>query len=995
MERAVRQNKILEFLAIFFASLALLLGAVVLVGWYAKIPALIQILPTLVPMQYNTALAFLLVGVSLFFLIYSRPKIALIFGIAVSVIGFLTLFEYVSGLSLGIDQLFMHHYITVETSHPGRMAPNTALCFFFSGFTLILGALFRRFAQRELLLTLLSTLIILLGAIALFGYIVALPTTYGWGNLTSMSVHTAIGFIAVGSGLLFHSLAEYSRLKSKSQPFVPVLTFFIAVTLMIISWQVLIGIQHADIKDAVIETQALIKQDIELKIKKQMDAINQVAKHQDGYKKINVLAHFPDYYAGIAILNSKRATKWLKIPSKNLDQEQLLSITKQQLGKLSDNKIFNILPIIKPANGKNIFAITQRLVEKGKDTRFLVGYIYFHNLLDTILPHMVKSNWVIALHYKRQTVYLSRSKLNQMIRKRWGQTTNLQIKHPIWQMEIWPSKEIIDTVYSWAPTVIFVIGIIISLMLALLLQMWHSLRMARELADQANKAKSRFLSSMSHELRTPLNAAMGYAQLLEYDDTLTPQQKSNASLIRSANKHLLSLINDVLDLAKIESGRVELSIESVALNDVMTECQSLVKPYLERYQVTLAYDADVNAPVVIKADYFRLKQIILNLLTNAMKYNRKNGTVTVFTEPGRSGFIRIGIKDTGKGISAKQKEAMFRPFQRLGAERSNIEGTGIGLVITKNLIEMLNGTIVVESIENVGSVFWVELPIASEEDKKHASSVHNQAIKAMSKKDLSARKKILLVEDNPANQAIVIQQLQYLKYEADVAANGEEGYQAWKSGDYGMILMDCNMPVMDGYEATKMIRRDEYGTDKHVPIIAFTANAYKEELHETVTAGMDDYLVKPVELETLQSKLNQWAQTKTLVNQSEDQEIQEKQPTVSTENNFIDLTTLAHYVGNDMQIQKQILEKFSVSCHEISHDLENAITEKSAQKISFSAHKLKSSAKAVGAIRLAETSLALEQAAKENNWDAINKLTPVTIELIAQVISSITEITSS
>lgn len=176
----------------------------------------------------------------------------------------------------------------------------------------------------------------------------------------------------------------------------------------------------------------------------------------------------------------------------------------------------------------------------------------------------------------------------------------------------------------------------------------------------------------------------------------------------------------------------------------------------------------------------------------------------------------------------------------------------------------------------MGSVFWVELPIASEEDKKHASSVHNQAIKAMSKKDLSARKKILLVEDNPANQAIVIQQLQYLKYEADVAANGEEGYQAWKSGDYGMILMDCNMPVMDGYEATKMIRRDEYGTDKHVPIIAFTANAYKEELHETVTAGMDDYLVKPVELETLQSKLNQWAQTKTLVNQSEDQEIQEK-----------------------------------------------------------------------------------------------------------------------
>lgn len=233
---------------------------------------------------------------------------------------------------------------------------------------------------------------------------------------------------------------------------------------------------------------------------------------------------------------------------------------------------------------------------------------------------------------------------------------------------------------------------------------------AKNAAETANVAKSTFLASMSHELRTPLNAVLGYAQLLEMDKDLDPNVRANAGEIEKAGQHLLSLVNDVLDLARIESGRLEMALEDVPLDAVVAECMRLIQPRAQELDIT------IEAPptsVMVSADRLRLRQVLLNLLSNAIKYNRHAGRVSVHGSVQPNKGYRIAITDTGHGISTARMSELFMPFNRLGAERGSIEGTGIGLVITKLLVEIMHGSIGVESTPGTGSTFWVELPMAT------------------------------------------------------------------------------------------------------------------------------------------------------------------------------------------------------------------------------------------------------------------------------------------
>jgi len=234
------------------------------------------------------------------------------------------------------------------------------------------------------------------------------------------------------------------------------------------------------------------------------------------------------------------------------------------------------------------------------------------------------------------------------------------------------------------------------------------LKVARDEALAANKAKSQFLSSMSHELRTPLNAILGFSQLILMD-VEDEYQKENIEEIESAGQHLLNLINEVLDLSKIEAGNMTLSIEHVDMANLLPECYSLTRPIAERFGIELSFDEIENLFVI--ADYTRLKQVIINLVSNAIKYNRKNGTVSVEIQITDDAAVRVSVRDTGNGIPEDMREELFEPFKRLGAEKSNIEGTGIGLMITSQLVEMMGGRLGLESEVGVGSVFWVDMPM--------------------------------------------------------------------------------------------------------------------------------------------------------------------------------------------------------------------------------------------------------------------------------------------
>ncbi len=375
---------------------------------------------------------------------------------------------------------------------------------------------------------------------------------------------------------------------------------------------------------------------------------------------------------------------------------------------------------------------------------------------------------------------------------------------------------------------------------------------SKDEAEKANQAKSDFLSSMSHELRTPLNAILGFTQLLKYEKDLTEKQQSHISEIANAGNLLLELVNQILDLARIEKGHLQLSMEQVTLSDVFNECNSMVTPLAQQNNLTLDITSDTEGYVI--ADYTRLKQVMLNLLGNAIKYNVKSGSVSLKIMQKDNNVIRICVIDTGKGISEELLPEIFQAFNRLNAT-NNIEGTGIGLSISKQLVEMMGGTIGVSSTLNKGSEFWIELT-----GKFTATTAVDRESKSLpSDTDFNIStatyQRILVAEDNPTNQTLIMSQLDALGYKADLVKNGQEALNIMINNDYQLLLTDCNMPLVDGYKLAKTIR--DRGNSQ-LPIIALTADAFPEKREKCLKSGMNDQITKPASLETLQLTLKKY-----------------------------------------------------------------------------------------------------------------------------------------
>ena len=372
------------------------------------------------------------------------------------------------------------------------------------------------------------------------------------------------------------------------------------------------------------------------------------------------------------------------------------------------------------------------------------------------------------------------------------------------------------------------------------------LEKAKAIAEKANLAKSDFLSSMSHELRSPLNAILGFAQLMESDvPGPTPAQKASIDQILHAGWFLLELINDILDLAVIESGRLSLSLEAISLAEVMIECQAMIEPQAQKRGISMVFPK-FERSCFIKADRTRLKQVLINLLSNAIKYNRAGGTVVVNCDVTTSSRLRISVRDTGEGLTPELLAQLFQAFNRLGKETTGEEGTGIGLVVSKRLVELMEGTIGAQSTVGAGSVFWIELGVDLDPHAEFIEAICTTLIETP--RPAGTRSRLLLyVEDNPANLKLVEQ---LISRRPDLrlltAQTGKDGISLARGYLPDVILMDINLPGISGIEAMKLIRLDP--ATAHIPIVAVSANAIPSDIAKGIEAGFFRYLTKPIKV---------------------------------------------------------------------------------------------------------------------------------------------------
>ena len=505
----------------------------------------------------------------------------------------------------------------------------------------------------------------------------------------------------------------------------------------------------------------------------------------------------------------------------------------------------------------------------------------------------------------------------------------------------------------------------------------HKLMLQTAKAKSANEEKSKFLYRISHELRTPLNAILGMNELLLSDkkEPLTEKQSGRSKKIAEAGKYLLSIVDDVLDLSRIEAGNVDVVMGLTDCQAVIHDSIKLVEGKAEQRNIKIS--SMVERPdVFAMADSKRLRQIIVNLLDNAIKYNKPGGQVSIILNVENNNNVRISIIDTGYGIAADSINKLFQPFSRLRTGGPGIDGTGIGLSLCKQFIELMHGQIGVDCRLGKGCCFWIELSYVEHIVDIESKQVADNNIVIL---NTGKQRKILLVEDNLVNCEVALDMLEEIGFEAVVVHDGKQAVEAAKVSQYALILMDCEMPVMDGFAATKQIRNNETLLQtKPTPIIALTAHAIAGARDKCITSGMDDFLSKPFSMSSLQSIVNKWlliSQAASIKSLNSNKNRQLQQDSLHVMNNLNnDSTILDQNILDRLRKKKKrdgsslaekVVNIYLEQSSQLLEELTQATQRADVEAVRGISHALKSSSMNVGATGLSVLCRNVEHACEQ------------------------------
>jgi len=841
MTKIVKKENINTALATIAGMVTTLIGLLVLIGWQFDIEFLKTILLSGLPMQANTAVAFILTGIALIVLqrsfSYSKMLVRIL-ALTVILMALLSLAEHLFLLDFGID----HILIPLSDSEAipiaaGRLPLYTSINFILVGFALALLTI-PNFKKR-FLLELVIIFSLSISVIVFLGYITNLNEllTFGTTKQLGMVFSTSIMFINLCLGMILTTYTQQQSPVTVEQKF---LVGIMTSTIVLIFISILTVSSLRSLR----ESANLVEYTTEVKeqTSKLLTAIINIETGVRGY----VIAGSEVYLEPM-----EKAMKEIPEQLKNLRNQIKDNPTQQN----SLNKLEQLV--------EKRLAVAKQLYSIRKTKGFNAAILLFEDGEGKMLSDSIR-----AITSKMIDVEENRLMQIQLkaIKNRAAQTQTIVIAGFLFQIFLFGLMFIVvkrnSAKRKEAEEALLKLNENLHIEIEERQLAQVETQKAKAEAERANVAKSEFLSRMSHELRTPMNSILGFAQLMDMGE-LNPAHKKAVKQILKNGMHLLDLINEVLDIARIESGRLTISTEPVEISGIIKETIDIVHHLAEENHITIESDTSTTKGLFVKADHQRLKQVLLNLINNAVKYNHKDGLVKIESviqnnklklEPSAN-TIRICITDTGNGIVQEDIEKLFNPFERIGAERAETEGTGLGLAISKKLIEAMSGIIGVESEIGKGSTFWIELPWV-ESQKNHYERI-NELIKP-EVEIIQNSGTILYIEDNLSNIQLVEEILETHRTSISLITNmyGKNAVQFAIDYKPDLILLDLDLPDIHGREVIKLLQ-EEPRTSK-IPVIILSADAMTKQIKQLMADGAKDYLIKPIDVVHFLKLVDAW-----------------------------------------------------------------------------------------------------------------------------------------